>query len=455
MGSGDDDHLPERLVRFHAAVGIGDLVERVNRIHDRAKRAGLERTSKIAAECVRRGCLFLDGSRPQHGADHRCAATQETPQIERRRGPGDQADQHEPPSDRQGVDAGRRVRTANQIQHDIEPVWGPIRRELSQSFGVVDRCTALESERKGAVDLVGCARRSERYGADSARYLDRSEPNAAADGVNKHPVARAHVGLCDECVVRSDECFGNRPHVGPWNVPRCCRDGDCRHGDELGMGATARDTENPVANRSARDISARLHDFPGVLEPGDVARRTRWSWVATLSLMDVGTVESGSSDTHEHVLRPDYGIDDLSDFQDLRTAGAGNDGGAHLVYGNRAGFARNRSTTGAVRRPRVLSAVIDEGVFVFALLAFALSTAAAIIGFTQAKDFVSRRLRYVDAARSPLAPLVAGAGAALVAMPIVWLLPFVTGVSAVAFGISVGLGVAAGNKEVRRSLPPG
>jgi hypothetical protein len=25
----------------------------------------------------------------------------------------------------------------------------------------------------------------------------------------------------------------------------------------------------------------------------------------------------------------------------------------------------------------------------------------------------------------------------------------------VAFGISVGLGVAAGNKEVRRSLPPG
>ena len=87
----------------------------------------------------------------------------------------------------------------------------------------------------------------------------------------------------------------------------------------------------------------------------------------------------------------------------------------------------------------------------FGLLAFALSTAAVIIGFTQAKDFVSRRLRYVDAARSPLAPLVAGIGAAL----IVWLLPFVTGVSAVAFGISVGLGVAAGNKEVRRSLPPG
>jgi len=92
---------------------------------------------------------------------------------------------------------------------------------------------------------------------------------------------------------------------------------------------------------------------------------------------------------------------------------------------------------------------------VFALLAFALSTAAVIIGFTQAKDFVSRRLRYVDAARSSLAPVVAGIGAGLVALPIVWMLPFVGVGTAVAFGLSVAMGVAAGNKDVRRSLPPG
>ena len=91
----------------------------------------------------------------------------------------------------------------------------------------------------------------------------------------------------------------------------------------------------------------------------------------------------------------------------------------------------------------------------FALLAFALSTAAVIIGFTQAKDFVSRRLRYVDAARSSLAPVVAGIGAGLVALPIVWMLPFVGVGTAVAFGLSVAMGVAAGNKDVRRSLPPG
>jgi len=92
---------------------------------------------------------------------------------------------------------------------------------------------------------------------------------------------------------------------------------------------------------------------------------------------------------------------------------------------------------------------------VFALLAFALSVAAVIIGFTQAKDFVSRRLRYVDAARSPLAPVVAGVGAALVALPIVWMLPLVGVGTALAFGLSVAMGVAAGNKEIHRSLPPG
>jgi len=92
---------------------------------------------------------------------------------------------------------------------------------------------------------------------------------------------------------------------------------------------------------------------------------------------------------------------------------------------------------------------------VFALIAFALSMAAVIIGFTQAKDFVSRRLRYVDAVRSPLAPIVAGVGAALVALPIVWMLPLVGVGTALAFGLSVGMGVAAGNKEIHRSLPPG
>ena len=91
------------------------------------------------------------------------------------------------------------------------------------------------------------------------------------------------------------------------------------------------------------------------------------------------------------------------------------------------------------------------------LLGFALSVAAAIIGFMKAKDFVSRRLRFVDAAQRPLAPILAGVGAWLVALLIGALIPgsFIGAGTAVVFGVSVGAGVAAGARDIRRSLPPG
>jgi hypothetical protein len=92
---------------------------------------------------------------------------------------------------------------------------------------------------------------------------------------------------------------------------------------------------------------------------------------------------------------------------------------------------------------------------VLELIGFALSIAAAIIGFTQAKDFVSRRLRFVDAAQKPLAPLLAGIGAWVVALIIVALIPGLGAGTAILFGVSVGAGVAAGARENRRSLPPG
>lgn len=91
----------------------------------------------------------------------------------------------------------------------------------------------------------------------------------------------------------------------------------------------------------------------------------------------------------------------------------------------------------------------------FGLLAFVASFALTLIGFTQARAFVRERLRYVDLAQSSLAPVVAGVGAMLLAAPVVALLPVVGGATAVAFGLSVGFGVANGQRDVRRALPPG
>ncbi|MDT8435504.1 MAG: hypothetical protein RRA92_01995 [Gemmatimonadota bacterium] len=73
--------------------------------------------------------------------------------------------------------------------------------------------------------------------------------------------------------------------------------------------------------------------------------------------------------------------------------------------------------------------------------------------FVRTREFVRNRLRFVDSAQRPSAPWVAGVGAALVAAPVFGLLlawlPAVGGMTAVAFGLTVGAGVRSGQKHVR------
>ena len=89
----------------------------------------------------------------------------------------------------------------------------------------------------------------------------------------------------------------------------------------------------------------------------------------------------------------------------------------------------------------------------FFLLSFLVGTVLAMIGYAQARSFVTRRLRYVDAVHTAMAPLIAGVGAALIALPIVAFIPFIGAGTALSFGLAVGAGVAAGSREVRRRLP--
>jgi hypothetical protein len=92
-------------------------------------------------------------------------------------------------------------------------------------------------------------------------------------------------------------------------------------------------------------------------------------------------------------------------------------------------------------------------VHVIFLLSFLVGTVLAMVGYAQARSFVTRRLRYVDAVHTAFAPIIAGVGAALLALPIVAFLPFVGAGTALSFGIAVGAGVAAGSRDVRRRLP--
>lgn len=70
-------------------------------------------------------------------------------------------------------------------------------------------------------------------------------------------------------------------------------------------------------------------------------------------------------------------------------------------------------------------------------------------GYLFAKNFVRRRLRFVDAVRSPLAPILAGVAAFLLLWPLSWL-PVISATPAVVFGFGCAFGTASGVKALRR-----
>ena len=82
------------------------------------------------------------------------------------------------------------------------------------------------------------------------------------------------------------------------------------------------------------------------------------------------------------------------------------------------------------------------------MISLLIPLAAGLIGYLLARKFVARRLRFVDAAQSALAPLVAGLLATLIAWPLS-LLPAVTMSTAVLFGIGAALGTASGARIIR------
>jgi hypothetical protein len=89
-----------------------------------------------------------------------------------------------------------------------------------------------------------------------------------------------------------------------------------------------------------------------------------------------------------------------------------------------------------------------------ALITMAAAAGVAGVGYVQTRGFVSRRLRYVDQAQSPAAPVLAGIAAAVIAMPVVAFIPFIGAGTAVLFGIAVGLGPRAGVRTFGRALSP-
>jgi hypothetical protein len=76
--------------------------------------------------------------------------------------------------------------------------------------------------------------------------------------------------------------------------------------------------------------------------------------------------------------------------------------------------------------------------------------AAGVAGYLLARRFVIHRLRFVDAVQSRFAPPAAALTATLLLWPLT-MLPVITLMTAIVFGIGTGLGTASGARRVRRA----
>jgi uncharacterized membrane protein YdcZ (DUF606 family) len=85
----------------------------------------------------------------------------------------------------------------------------------------------------------------------------------------------------------------------------------------------------------------------------------------------------------------------------------------------------------------------------YAALALLLTATAGFAGYLGARNFVRRRLRFVDAVQSPWAPWIAGACGGILISPLT-LLPLLGATTAVIFGLGIGLGTASGVRAIRR-----
>jgi hypothetical protein len=83
------------------------------------------------------------------------------------------------------------------------------------------------------------------------------------------------------------------------------------------------------------------------------------------------------------------------------------------------------------------------------LAAIAVTATAGVFAFGFARGFVRRRLRFVDAVRSPGIPVLAAVVAGLLVLPLT-LLPLISGVTAAVVGLGAGLGTRSGVKALQR-----
>ena len=83
------------------------------------------------------------------------------------------------------------------------------------------------------------------------------------------------------------------------------------------------------------------------------------------------------------------------------------------------------------------------------MLELIVAGALGVAGHLKSRDFVQKRLRYTSWVEKPSVGVAAGVATAVVAAPLVAIIPFIGAGTAIALGIGVGTGVSLGAAKAR------
>jgi hypothetical protein len=85
----------------------------------------------------------------------------------------------------------------------------------------------------------------------------------------------------------------------------------------------------------------------------------------------------------------------------------------------------------------------------FELIGMGIAGAAGVFGHMKSRSFVRRRLRFTNLVQKPGLGVAAGVSAAVLAAPLVAVLPIVGAGTALLFGAGVGTGVSLGARDAK------
>lgn len=83
------------------------------------------------------------------------------------------------------------------------------------------------------------------------------------------------------------------------------------------------------------------------------------------------------------------------------------------------------------------------------LIPIGLAAGAGFFGHVKSRKFVRRRLRYTSWIEKPYLPIISGVAAAVIAAPVMGILPIVGYGTALVFGAGIGTGVSMGAKDAK------